>query len=85
MTVTIHIDRLILDGLEVQNMRDDLLAEAIRTELVARVSANGLPAQLRASSMRPYAAGSFEPPMHEAPAEGIGAEIGGALYGSLDT
>jgi hypothetical protein len=80
MMVKIHIDRLVLDGAGANGVREDLLAEEIGTELAARIAAGGLPAQLTASSMRPEGPKASM----DAPAGGLGAGIGAALYGSLN-
>ncbi len=84
MIVKIHIDRLVLDGVGASGVREDLLAEAIGTEFAARIAAGGLPEQLTASSMRPEGPRASMHPAGKAPAGGLGAGIGAALYGSFN-
>ena len=95
MTLTVHIERLVIDAAPGQPLRADQLADAIRGELAERIAAGGVPAQLQSSSMRPsapaFASASASAPapastLPSAPAtvSAPGSGIGHALYGSLN-
>jgi hypothetical protein len=77
MTLHLHIDRVVIDAATGPAPDRARLEEAIRGELTERVAAEGLPAQLRASSARDAATGGAA--RTETPERGIGH----ALYGSF--
>jgi len=79
MTVTVHIERVVLDAAAARSMSADQLAGSIQRELGARIAAEGLPAMLQSSSMVPGVPGGPRPRQARA-----AAGVGDALYGGLD-
>jgi hypothetical protein len=78
MKLNVHIERLTIDAAPGQQIDREHLAEAIRRELLNRVVTEGLPSHLGSSPMRPFASENSPPP------RGVGSNIGGALYRSLN-
>jgi hypothetical protein len=93
MTLHVHIDRVVIDAAADGPALDRArLEEAIRGELAERIAAEGLPAQLRASSAHDAIVGGAGRPREVATRDrnhGIGTRrpagqgIGHALYGSF--
>jgi hypothetical protein len=79
MTISVHIDRLIVEGLDVPFGSGDVLGEAVRGELGRLIRMHGL-----------IADAGFSTPIVRAPqvragscARGLGAAIGGAVYAGV--
>lgn len=82
MNINLHIERLVLDGLDLPHHQRPLLQAAVEAELGRLLAQGGLPMQqgMQLCSVRagdvPVAAGNVEP-------LGLGAQIAGAVYGGL--
>lgn len=86
MTLHLHIDRVVIDAAAGPAPDRARLEESIRGELAERLVADGLPAQLRASSVRDTIAGrgvGVGTTGTVTPVIPGGRGIGHALYGSL--
>jgi hypothetical protein len=78
--VNLHIERLVLDGLPVGSHQGPLVQAAVEAELARLLAANALPAASPESVQRVAA------PAIAAPAvtpDGLGAQIGQAIFGSI--
>ena len=76
--VEIHIDRLILDGVEFDSHDSNQLSAAVRLELASRIAADGLPsAWMRGGSIDELAAGQIAPTRS---AQALGASIASAVH-----
>ena len=80
MKLVVTIERAVFDAdaAPAKPVNADALAEAIRSELTARIAVDGLPSMLRSSSMLPAV------PNRPQAAWDVSAGIGQALYGGLD-
>jgi hypothetical protein len=87
MKLNIHIGRLIVDGIDAvdgigaDTLREDFLAQEIGAALRRRIAAEGVPRQLQVSSARAHTTGATA--VRETSSDGLGASIGGALFGSF--
>lgn len=81
MNVTLHIERLILDGLTLSARERGVLGTAVTTELTRLIHEGGLPANLPASGIVPsIPAGAIQLGNDHNPAR-LGQQIAQAVYG----
>ncbi len=83
MNINLHIERLVLDGLDVAPGQHRLLQSAVQAELARLLSAGGITAELASGGALPRLAGNSIHVQHgKGPAE-LGRQIAGALYGGI--
>lgn len=83
MNVNLHIERLILDGVEIGPGQRYLLHSSVQTELTRLLSAGGLAAQLTSGGALPKVASpAIQLNSGHGPAE-LGRQIAGAVYGGI--
>ena len=81
MTVTLHIDRLVLDGLAVSSHGGRALSTAVEAELTRLIASGGLQVSSGVSVPRLAAPGvTLEPGATPA---AIGTQVAGALFSGL--
>lgn len=80
MNITLHIERLVLDGLSFSPVDRLRLQAAIETELTRLLSTRGIDAGFQTSALFPsLRAGEIQIAAGSSP-DGIGQQIAGALY-----
>lgn len=77
--LTVHIDRLVLDGIPISALDHELLGEAVQTELARLITARGL---------EPAHSGALAklgaPPIAASPdASSLGREIAASVYAGM--
>jgi len=78
MRIHLHIDRIVLDSLEVEQLR--VLKQALQRKLAGELKSGGLSPELRSSIALPgLRSGSLQLGKNPAPAR-LGAQIAGAVY-----
>lgn len=83
MNINLHIERLVLDGLDIAAGERRLLQFAVEAELARLLSAGGITAELASGGALPRLAGNSIQLQHaKGPAE-VGRQIAGALYGGI--
>jgi hypothetical protein len=81
MNVSLHIERLVLDGMSLSARERAVLGTAVTTELTRLISENGLPATLPASGTVPsIPAEAIQLGGEHNPAQ-LGQQIARAVYG----
>jgi hypothetical protein len=81
MNVRVHIDRLVLDGLDLPPGSGVALGVALERELARRIAGGGLAPSLLGGIAVPSLG---TPPINAAgPPRQLGAAVGGALYGAI--
>jgi hypothetical protein len=81
VSVRLHIDRLVLDGVDVPYASHDELRAAVEQELVRLISSGGLPRAFAMGLAVPAVGG---PAIDGAgPPRKLGAAIAGAVYGGI--
>jgi hypothetical protein len=84
VNVRIHIDRLVLHGVDARHIDEDRVAKAVSEHLSERFAEGGTPAGLKASSMRPRESSGHSGLPRSNSADGLGEFVGGALYEGLN-
>ena len=79
MTLHLHIDRLVLDGL---GLDGDAVAAAVQAEVARLVAEGGVPA-LGGDHRRPHVDGGAFGLAPGADAEGVGRHVGRQIYANL--
>ena len=83
MNVTLHIERLVLDGVEIEPGQSALLQAAVEAELVNLIRLGGVAHGIAAGGAIPRVAGhSIQLQSEHGPAE-LGRNIAGAVYGGI--
>lgn len=83
MNVNLHIERLILDGLEVEPAKRDSLKSGIESALSDLLTAGGVGSQLPASAAVPRIEGpSIQLQPDHSPHQ-LGRQIAGSIYGGI--
>jgi len=83
MNINLHIERLILDGLDIAPGQRRLLQSALEAELARLLTAGGITAQLASGgALHRIAGNSIQLQQAKGPAE-MGRQIAGALYGGI--
>ena len=83
MNINLHIERLILDGLELGPAQGALIQAAVEAELGRLLGEHGLSAQLANGAVLPSVrAGGLQLAQGAAPAQ-IGEQIAQAVYGGI--
>ncbi len=83
MNVNLHIERLILDGLELDPAKRDSFKSAIESELTDLLTAGGVGPTLSAGVAMPRVEGtSIQPPPDNSPHQ-LGRQIAGSIYGGI--
>jgi hypothetical protein len=78
MKITVHIERVVLDGVPVEQPR--LLRSALERELKERLREGGLSPELRQDVAVPYVGGGAISIARKQPAARLGSQIAGAVY-----
>ena len=83
MKIKLHIERLILDGLNVERLDGSVVQAAVETELARLLSTEGLHPSLLSGGAMPHApGGSIQLTSESSPAR-LGTQIAQAAYGGL--
>jgi hypothetical protein len=83
MNVSLHIERLILDGVNIAPGQRHLLHASVQTELARLLNEGGLAAQLTHGGALPQVASpAIQLNSGHGPAE-LGRQIAGAVYGGI--
>ena len=83
MSVTLHIERLILEGVDVAHGQRHLLTSAVEAELARLLSEGGVAHQLAGGGALPRIAGpAIQLRSGDGPAQ-LGERIAGAVYGGI--
>ena len=78
MTITLHIERVVLDGVPLEHPRT--LQNAIERELTNRLREGGLSPEFRAGGAAPWVGGGAIELGREQNAVRLGTRIAGAVY-----
>jgi len=78
MKIHLHIDRVLLDGIAVE--QPHVLRSALEVELAGRLAEGGLAAEFRARTALPRAAGGAISVERKAGAAQLGRQIAGSVY-----
>ncbi len=78
MKITVHIERVVLDGVPVEHPR--ILRNALERELTQRLRAGGLSAELKTGGAVPHVVGGAIDVGHHQSSARLGTQIGGAVY-----
>lgn len=82
--IIIHIDRLVLEGIDLPPGQRPALSEALSAELGRLLSEGGLGAELRGGgAWRSLPGGTFELGGPAAEPGGLARQIAGAVYGGI--
>lgn len=83
MNISLHIERLILDGVDIAPGQRNLLQSAVETELHRLLTSGGLAHQLTGGGALPrLASPAIELQRGNGPGE-LGQQIAGAVYGGI--
>ena len=83
MNIQLHIDRLVLDGIEVAYSAHPLLQTTVQAELTRLLSANGLAAGLQTGGARPTIYAQPIQLTGDNPVQ-LGRQIARAVYGGIN-
>lgn len=83
MNISVHIERLILDGLTIPAGQHKLLQAAIEAELSRSLAADGLAPSLLAGGAMPYIRGGSVQLTGQASPSDLGQQIARAVYGGI--
>ena len=83
MNLSIHIERLVLDGVNIMPGQRELLQAALEAELARLLATDGLSPDLASGGARPsLQAGSIQPASDGNPAR-LGQQIAQAVYSAI--
>jgi hypothetical protein len=83
MNVKLHIERLVVEGIEIEPGQRGLLQAAVETELVNLITLGGVAHEIATGGTIPRVAGhSIQLQSEHGPAE-VGRNIAGAVYGGI--
>lgn len=83
MNINVHIDRLILDGIDVPREQRPLLQMAVETELARLLAADGLAPGLLTGGAVPYTPAEDIRLAREGDPSRLGEQIARAVYGGF--
>lgn len=83
MSITLHIERLILDGLPISSHDAPLVRAAVEAELTRLFADRGIVPSPRTSTTVPHARAGSINLAHDPPPARLGQEIAGAVYKSI--
>jgi hypothetical protein len=83
MNISIHIERLILDGLPIAHSQWPLLQAAVEAELAQLLAADGLAQNLQMGGAVPYVPGGSMQLASDGNAKMLGQQIAQAVYGGI--
>ena len=83
MNITLHIERLILDGLPISSHDASLVRAAVEAELTRLVTERGIIPSPSTSTTVPHARAGSINLAHDLPPARLGQEIAGAVYKSI--
>lgn len=84
MNISVHIERLILDGLTIPPGQPGLLQATIEAELSQSLAADGLASGLLTGGAMPYIRGGNVQLTSQASPFDLGQQIAQAIYGGLN-
>ncbi|MCA9936159.1 MAG: hypothetical protein KC415_19635 [Anaerolineales bacterium] len=83
MTISIHIEHLLLEGIDVSPSQREVLGTAVATELTRLLTANGLSPNLQTGAILGHIpAGTFQLTGNNNPTH-LGQQIAQAVYGGI--
>jgi hypothetical protein len=83
MTIKLHIDRLILDGIAIPHSQRPLLQAAVEAELSRLITAEGLSSQLMNDGAIPQVSASNLPLNPNSSPTQLGQQIAQSVYGGI--
>jgi len=83
MTIRVHIERLVLEGLPVERRHGPMIQQAVEAELGRLIEANGTGAFLQQGGAQDSIRGATITLGARTEWNGIGRQIAGAVFGSL--
>lgn len=83
MNINIHIDRLVLDGLNIPHSQRSLLQAAVEAELGRLLTADGLAPGLRTGGAVPHVAAETIPLVPNSNPTQLGQQIAQSVYGGI--
>ena len=83
MNVNLHIDRLILDGLDFGYEQRTLLQAAVQTELGRLLTAGGVSSEIATSGAIPHVAGKAIEVQQQNGPNDTGRRIAASVYGAI--
>lgn len=83
MNINLHIDRLILDGLDVDHAERPLLQAAVQTELSRLLTAEGLTNEITNAGAIPRVAGKEIEVQQQHGPQDTGRRIAASVYGAI--
>lgn len=83
MSIRLHIDRVVLEGIEVPHGSRAALRASIERELAQRIETNGLAQELRAGVALPSVSAPPIEIAHGTPAPRIGAAIAASVHAGI--
>jgi hypothetical protein len=81
--VSVQIERLILDGINLTPHEQSLFRTALETELARRFASEEIAAELRLEGTVPSLFSSIIHIRHGLPPSGLGKQVGSAVFGAL--
>ena len=83
MNINLHIDRLILDGLELAHDQRPLLQAAVQTELGRLLTAGGLSNAIAGAGALPRVTGDAIQVQQQSGPQDTGRRIAASVYGAI--
>ena len=83
MTIRVHIERLVLDGLPLTQAQGAQVREAVESELAHRLAEGGLATGLAQGGAVPSVRAPSIALSADARPQAIGKQIGGAIHGGI--
>ncbi|HTG87612.1 MAG TPA: hypothetical protein VL907_11285 [Pyrinomonadaceae bacterium] len=83
MNINLHIDRLILDGLDLAHDQRPLLQAAVQTELGRLLTAGGLSNEIAGAGALPRVAGDAIQVQQQSGPQDTGHRIAASVYGAI--
>jgi hypothetical protein len=83
MNVSLHIERLVLEGLPVEAADAPALQAAVEAELTRLLAEQGIAREMQAGGAYAETRGGILPPHSWTAPEVLGREIGRAVYGGI--
>jgi hypothetical protein len=83
MNINLHIDRLILDGLDLDHAERPLLQTAVQTELSRLLTAGGLTNEITNAGAIPRVAGNAIEVQQQQGPQDTGRRIAASVYGAI--
>jgi len=83
MNINLHIERLVLDGLNITPGNSHLLRSAVESELTRLLAAGGLSSALVSGSAMPHITGTGIQLNANDSLSDLGSKIAGSVYGGI--